>query len=511
MSNRIRLVTVALLVVAALLVLGGSTVLAQGPNFPTPVPQQKPPAGQPPAQVAPKAQPVAPVIVPTIVPKPAAPAVKPNASTRSGAKVVPAPGSGFVSAFRVQNLGTATASCQYIFYDSAGSQAYASAPTSIAAGGSTLVYTPSLSGLAAGQFSGVVSCDQPVAAIVNFAQPATVGPNSSADNYAGIVTQATTWYAPALYNNYYNFYTNMVVQNASASPVNIHVDIFPPGSSTAIATDDATNVPAYASVSFDQSTKPALQTNVSYSAKITATGNVAPIVNIYGLGPYAWELYSYNPSPSGSTTIYTPVILNNFYGYNSAISIQNIGTATATVHVAYGTGQVWDGTIAAGSSTSLYTPVSGVPAGTATGATITSGGGSPQPLIAIVNQSNNSGRAASYVGFSGGNKTVRLPIMMRRFYGFNSAAQCQNVGTAAATMNIAYSGVSGSFTTPSIPVGGTYQFYQGNDPLLSDNWSDSATVTSAQNIVCVVNEDQNEGAAATTYMDTFYSYDGIGQ
>jgi len=516
-TRHARLITIVL-AVAVLVVLGGSTVLAQGPSFPTPVPPTKAPATQPTSaapKVAPTVAPAAPgtksgpaITVPTV--KPAQPAAQP----RTGAKVVPAPGGPFASAFRVQNLGTATASCSYIFYDAAGAAQYTSTATSVNVGDSMFVYTPSLSSstFVAGQYSGVVSCDQQVAAIVNFSQPLSVGANSSGDNYAGITTPTTTWYAPALYNNYYNFYTNIVVQNATGSAVNVHLDIFPPGSSTAVYTADNNNVPGYASTTFDQSGLSQLATNVSYSAKITATGNVAPIVNIYGQGPYAWELYSYNPLAAGSTTVYAPVILNNFYGYNSAMSIQNIGTGTATVHVVYGTGQTFDGTIAAGSSTSLYTPASGVPAGTATGATITSTGGTPQPLVVLVNQSNSVGRAASYTGFAAGAKTVRLPIAFRRYFAFNSATQCQNVGANPTKMTISYGGVSGSFTTPSnVAVGATYQFYQGGDPLLVDGWSGSATVTAAENIVCVVNEDQNEGSAATTYMDQFYSYDGIGQ
>ena len=93
-----------------------------------------------------------------------------------------------------------------------------------------------------------------------------------------------TWYAPGIYDNYYNYYSNIVVQNATASPVNITVDIYAPGNPMPIKTQTANNVPAYASANFEQAGLAELSDNVAYSAKSRGTGNVAPIVNIYGLG-----------------------------------------------------------------------------------------------------------------------------------------------------------------------------------------------------------------------------------
>jgi len=52
-----------------------------------------------------------------------------------------------------------------------------------------------------------------------------------------------------------------------------------------------TNVPAYASANFEQEGLSQLSNNVPYSAKITGTGNIAPIVNIYGRAAANNQLY----------------------------------------------------------------------------------------------------------------------------------------------------------------------------------------------------------------------------
>ncbi len=418
----------------------------------------------------------------------------------------PAPGGPFSSAFRVQNLDVTEASCTYALYDSSGATAYTSSSTTISPGDSMFVYVPDIGGLASGSYSAVVSCTKQVAAVSNFSDP------DSGASHAGITSPGATWYAPGVYDNYYNYYSNVVVQNATSSTVDITLDLFAPGNPTAVVTQTQTAVPAYASVSFEQEGLAGLNDNVAYSAKISATGNVAPIVNIYGRNAANNQLYSYNPVTSGALKMYAPVIMNNYYGYNTSLTVQNNGSATTHVTVSYGTGQTWAGDVGASSSVALYTPASGIPSGTLTSAVIesTDAGSGAQPIVALVNESNNYNRAASYIGFSSGSTEVRAPIVMRRYYDYNTSITCQNVGTSSTTMTIQYGGVAGSTVSPSIGIGGTHLFYQPNDPLLSDGFLGSATITAGEPIVCVVNEDQNEGALATTSMDQLYAYEGIG-
>lgn len=418
----------------------------------------------------------------------------------------PAPGGPFTTAFRIQNLGNGTATCVIKFYDGAGVEKYSMSPSGIAVGDSLLVFTPNESGLTPGSYSGVVSCDQEVVAVVNFSD------SNSGASHNGVsgTDAAATWYAPGIYNNYFGFYSNIYVQNAASGPVDITVEYFAPGSATAVSTQTETNVPQNASVIFDQSSNASLVAGVAYSAKVTSTGgNVAPIVNIYGLGSADNQLYSYNPFTAGSTVAYAPVIMNSYFGYNTALTVQNIDSAAANVTVTYGSGQTETATIAAGASKLFYTPTSGVPAGQLTGAKVESTNG--KQIVALVNESNGFNRAASYSAFAQGAKKVNAPIVMKRYFGFNSSVTCQNIGVSAATIKITYGGGGVTNTSSSIAPNQTTLFYQPNEASLTNSYINSAVIESAQDIVCVVNQDINEGSGATTVQDQLYAYDGIGQ
>jgi hypothetical protein len=423
----------------------------------------------------------------------------------------PGPPGTFSSAFTIQNLGASMATCIFQFYDAAGAVAYTSSSFTIAVNSSSFTYVPSLSGLAAGQYSGVVSCDQQVAAVVNQSTP--TGAGSSAASYIGVdgTKVGTSWNLPTVYNNYFNYYTNFVVQNATGSPVNVTVKIYASGGGAPVATQTANNVPAFSFTNFNQDGLGGLAANTPYSAIITGTGNLAVEANIFGKAAVAGQLYSYDPFSSGSTSAFTPVIMRNYFGYNTALTVQNIGTVATDVTVTYGTGGISTTLgVAAGSSVLYYTPNSSVPIGSLTSAKITSSG---QPIVAVVNESTvSTNRAASYAGFASGTTTVRAPIVLKRYFGYNSSITCQNVGASSTNMTIAYSGVGPTTTASGVAVNQTALFYQPGAAQLSNGYLGSATITSSgQPIVCVVNEDENEAPNLSIVMDQLYAYEGINQ
>lgn len=423
---------------------------------------------------------------------------------------VPGPSGTFASAFTVQNLSGSTATCVYQFYDSAGALKHTSASFPLGVGASAATYVPSIGGLAAGQYAGVISCDQQVAAVVNHS--ANGGANSGA-SYDGVDSTkvANTWFAPNAFNNYYGFYTNFVVQNTTAAAVQVTVQIFAAGNPNAVATQTA-NIAANGYANFEQKGLSGMTGNTAYSAKISANGNIAVEANVYGEGGAAGQLYSYTPFTSGSTTAYAPLTMNNYYGYNSSVNVQNVGNAATNITITYGNGSsktvnnVQPGGLA---EFLQFQAGSGVNNGDKQPAKITSSG---QPVVVLVNQSLGSkNRAASYTGASAGSTTVRLPIIHRRYFKYSSAINCQNIGNAAATMNIAYSGSSVTSVSGSIAAGGLYEVVTPFATSLPDGYNGAATVTSSQPMVCIANEDIIEGADANNNADTLYSYEGIGQ
>jgi hypothetical protein len=427
------------------------------------------------------------------------------------------PGTAFDTSFQIQNLGSAPASCTYDIYSNAGGAAsfQQAIASTIPVGGSVLVYTGAAANggtsIPAGVNSGVVSCDQEVAAVVVF-QNAT-----KRDAYVATKTPAATMYAPAVYKNYYNFDSTVRVQNTSATPQSVTISYYAPGVVAAVATQTA-NLAANGSVSFEPNSAAALQANVSYSAKIVGSQPLAVNVSLYGkVGTSVEpEVYSYSGFAGGSLKIFTPVVLKNYYGFNSATNIQNTGASTANVKRTFSNGLVENFTIAAGSSVARLDFLNaGLAAGnTQYSSTIESTNG--QPLIVTVNQSSAaSHRATVYEGPSvadGGKKLV-APSVVKRFYGYNSSISCQNVGTANTALSISYSGTAiNKVVAPALAPNAVYQIYQPSDAQLPNNYNGSATiVSSTQPVVCVVNQDQNEAPYSTQVKDVFASYVGIVQ
>lgn len=445
-----------------------------------------------------KAAPTATKVGPTVTP------VRQQVPRRLAPGSIPGPSGTFGSAFTIQNMAGSVANCSYQFFDLSGTPMYSSAAFTISVGGSNFTYVPNIGTLGTGQYSGVVSCDQQVAAVVN------TGASVSGGSYGAISTPATTWYAPNAFNNYFSYYTNFVVQNASSSPVDIVLSVIN-GAGTTIATQSASSVPANGYQNFEQTGLGGLGTNVAASAKITATGNIAVESNIFGSGGTGSELYMYAPFSAGSTTTYAPVIMNNYFGYSTALTVQNIGGSSTQITVTYGSGSVQTTTLSSNAGVVFFTPSgsTGVPNGMLTSAKVQS---SSQPLVALVNEANSFHRAASYSAFAAGTSTVKAPIVLKRYFKYSTSVTCQNIGSSSTTMTITYS--NGAFTTGgSIAPNGTQLFFQPNDAGIPNGFNGSATITSTGSvpIVCIVNEDQGEAPENTTSMDQLFSYEGINQ
>ncbi len=429
------------------------------------------------------------------------------ASFSQALAATPAPGGPFSTAFYIQNLTAVDETCSYSFYTSTGTVAYASATFSVAKNANYEIYTPSISGLTSGSYSGVISCDQKSEAIVNFSDA------DSAGSHNGISTPAATWYIPNLYNNYYSYYSNVYVQNTTGAPVNVTLEIYGPdpgnpNNSIKVYTSTKTNVPASASVVFDQVGVAQLLANKPYSGKIIATGNVAPIVNYYG-GPGNVQLYTYNPFVNGTTKAYVPALYSNYYGYNTEMRVQNVGGATANVTITYSNGQTANVTIQQNSGKSFYTP-NILPAGkTLYSAVVTS----DQPIVVVVNESNAGNQAATYNGLAVGSTTVNIPAIMKNYYGYNTDVTCMNMGNVNTNVTITYKilGNAGVFQTTKtgIAAGRLVNFYTPTDTALvspvTTNKKISAIVTSSgQPVNCIVNESHS-----TNPGDVLYSYNAF--
>ncbi len=403
---------------------------------------------------------------------------------------VPGPGGPYNSAFTVQNLDAVDGTCQYALYNSAGIAALTSSNVPIQAGKSSFVYVGSLS-VAEAMYSAVISCDVNVAAVSNY----TGAGGAYAASYSGVsAAQAATMVSfPGLYKNYYGYYTNVVVQNAGSTAVDVTLKIY---SGATLVDSETKNVPANASVVFDQKNRAALP-NGAYAGVVEATGPVAAMVNVWNS---AGQQYAYNGFSAGSEVAYAPVLMKKYYGFNTALTVQNVGNAPVDVTITYSNGVVRTVTIPAKASQLFYTPNdASIPNAWLGAAKIEAPGGS---IVALVNESDANNRAASYTAFAAGSTTANAPIVLKKYYGYSTSITCQNIGNAATDITVAYSNGK-TETKTNISAGATALFYQPNNGDLPNGFNGSAVITATQPIVCVVNENQVDNTAKNDYLLTY--------
>jgi hypothetical protein len=184
----------------------------------------------------------------------------------------PAPGGPFSSAYNIQNLTSGGIQCAVTYYNADGSSGGDSTllPTEIAGNDKAYVYVPNEGSLAAGAYSAVVSCSGEAAVVSNFSDQPASSTEASGASYSGIGGEETAdkWYTPNVYNNYYNFYTNIVAQNAGSGPADVTVSIYAPGSSTPVHTMTKNDLAVNASYTFEMEGVSQLSTGVAYSAEI---------------------------------------------------------------------------------------------------------------------------------------------------------------------------------------------------------------------------------------------------
>jgi len=453
------------------------------------------------------------------------------------------PGGPFATNFQVQNLGDAPVEdCQLVVYgadENGDGEAdvrfelpFVTSDNPIEVGGSTQVFTPIVENFPEGTFGGVVTCDQPVAAVVNFSNATTR--DDRGDAYSAIDTPGTEISLPNALNNYFGSNTSYRIQNVTQESVDVTVDYFyagsdPTQSGPAVATENYTLIPNQ-TITVEQANIAQLDENVPYAAQVTATGDVAVIGNIHGEAGTEEELkvYAHQGFPSGSTgTIYAPVILADYFqGFSTSTTIQNLGDEATTITMTYS-----DGSEAKVFSEGEFVPLSQIeiPANGAAvvldfldpdllsptneaeriyGAEIQSNNG--QPLIVLVNEStiprpgeSRTSRATSYEGFEQGSTSYVAPVCSRRYYGYNCSIDCQNLGDSNTTVSASFSGIvdtgdgqitdapSGISSSVSIEPGATGQIYTDVIDSMPIGFNGSAVLTSSEPVACVVNISRN--------------------
>lgn len=410
-----------------------------------------------------------------------------------------APGS-WASSINIQNTGSGAATVTLTFNDSAGTAAvtFNAVPT-IPVGGSRSYYVPGeIPGLASGQYSVVVSSDQPLEVVAN---ATSSGPLTSGA-YQGVQSDeiATTLYFPGLYKNYYGFSSEIVLQNAEATAAtNVDITFYNQNTGAVVATVNNATIPGNASRVFalqDLGGVPSGNTDGLLSAKVTSDKNLAGVADIWSSAGFG-QFSDYNAFNAGTTTtLYAPALYNDYYNFNSALTVQNLNSVgNANIRITYSNGQIVNDTLLPGQSKEYYQPNNlALPSGDANGvfsAKVESLNGAT--IVALVSVNDGKTLASYNAAIQATTAGSNCPVVLKEFYDFFSAQTVQNVGALTTDITITYA--SGQFKVfTNVAPNGTVNILEldGAGSALPDASSVSAVITSSnsQPLVVVVQENR---------------------
>lgn len=292
--------------------------------------------------------------------------------------------------------------------------------------------------------SAVLSSDQPVVAtLVQIPQP-TTGAVKNRPLSNGFSAGSSQVLLATVLKNQFNTSSRFSIQNASDGNVDITVQFFRVGETTAAATLNETGIPMGAAKYYDAGMITELGSSFDGSAVVTAVaaGSTNP-ANIVGT---VLELQTNNvgvrafegvPSTAAANTVYMATALCQVAGTTSSYAVQNTSSSqSADVTVTYSNGSVQNATIGAGGKSSFNTcNAPGVAAGFSGAAKITSTGA---PIVVIGKVGGNN-RYTAFLGETSGSAKLALPYVRWSETKFNSG---QYQRAAIAIQNIAGTPVS---------------------------------------------------------------------
>jgi len=480
-----------------------------------------------------------------------------------------------VSSFAVQNLGTAPATVSATFYNESGTPFTPNSldcnlpagefpnPFTLDPQKGVEVVMSVVCEVPDGRYSVVIESTEPVAVTANLKGMAS---NFSLNgSYSGYDAGSGKVYMPAIYYDYFGWFSLVSVQNTTPDPVNVDVKYYV--GDTHVATHSATSVPGFSAVHFDWETNPATpETGQSLpapdtlplSAVVEATGDVVAIDN--QTIPDTGNMISYNgfldPGTEAWDTVYIPSLFSSYYGWFSSFLVQNIDDVATTVTVTFNDGcQEYIDMGDWGIKTSSFTlepkqakglmflpdlgPGSGAeftchPQNVAFGATVTSTGAN---IAAIVNGASwpdaqsdlhdEPVQALAYNGFNNSAMDWGLPNVFQKYYGWDTAFSFQNVHPSQSTVvTITYSentnpwGTAYPGCTFTYTLGGgenkEYQvwWHHDNKPaphcdVIPDTYQGNVTLASASQPIVATANLVNFGEQTGTGGDWVMSYNGF--
>lgn len=438
---------------------------------------------------------------------------------------IPGPG---VSGMQVQNLDPVLdAQVVADFYKQDGSAPVTINRPNLAAGSAGNFYFPTEQSLSNGVYAGVVSADRPIAAIVR-----TDWYSSGGSAIYGNLLPGQEVFAPLVAKGYGGQASYVTIQNTDTSqPTEVSIEFRAAGVSGGMVKATKT-IARGTSVTVDLQRDPdfaAVPLGSLGSMVVRSAGAPVDLQVFTDTGNHkAVHAYEGLPLQRAATRLYAPLIRNDLAG-TTGISVVNPGEVAVEVTVTYMAspltpacqGQVKHGgrsfTVAARGSAVFYqgnvaglpTGDSGLPRKCVGSAVIEAAGG---PVVAVVvdadlvrtANSAGAGTAAAYNAFADadGGLKVALPLFRKQHTNLqlSTGIQVMNIGASPANAVLAIKDHQGR----ALPVGPDAQ--RTIPPLSAYTWIPStitslpvgsygsATLTSDQPLVVIVNDASSSGA-----------------
>jgi hypothetical protein len=286
---------------------------------------------------------------------------------------------GWSSTLYVQNTGGAATTIHAYLYNGSGTQVGHQWTASPVNPNGQAVFS-SLGGAAMGSVR--VTADQPVAVVVRHT-------NASMDDqaYAGVSSPGTAAYLPALFRNYYGWWSSYYIQEALGLRAQGNVVYYPSGSGPAFDLTGGVLEVWMGGQQWD---------GWHGSARVAVTGGNGGQVVTAMQHASSFSAMAYTGFRAGARDLRLPLLKKNVDGWNASLTVQNVGAANAqvTLHF-YNTGGTEISpygpfTLQAGYSRELYTEL---PSGFNGSVWVHSEGAD---VVAVVHEAHTNGRELGY-------------------------------------------------------------------------------------------------------------------
>lgn len=435
-----------------------------------------------------------------------------------------------------QNQSESEAVVTLMFYESDTGISTSLATDTIAGGKSKNFILSDLPDSSVG--SVIVSSSAPVTCAVDQSKEAS-GTISNPYRFAASKGFNTDEISPTMYvsqieKDFWNWNSYIAIQNTSSSSTNVTIS-FVDRNGTAYP-DDTFSIPGYGNhiVYLEENTS--LPSQFIGGATISADDGTTPLAVtavFYNTGDSSStsQIHAYNGAATGSNLLYAPYIVRNYYGYQSGITIQNVGSAETSFKITFtfnNTDFVYQHPVALrpGEIKDFYLPnvtelrpVDSFSVNLRYGKAVieaTDVGGNPNSagsLIANINQDNRggasipaerAGQGATYSAFlsTAGSQTVYIAKIMRNVGGFSSGFHISNFTDSDGICSVYFvDDPDANFTQP-INANSYITKYAPDITNLNDGYNAGAIIECTVDVFAIVNAAVNPNAGR--YGDSFY-------